>query len=47
MSVQTDNLHFLNQICPKRYFQPKTEKVNIIIEFRIFKLAFVPNFNLS
>ena len=30
---------FLDQICTKRYFQSKTEKVNIIIEFRIFKLV--------
>ena len=37
--AQTDNFYFLDQICTKRYFQSKTEKVNIIIEFRIFKLV--------
>ena len=29
----------MDQICTKRYFWSKTEKVNIIIEFRIFKLV--------
>ena len=32
----------MNQICTKRYFRSKTEKVNII-EFCIFKLVSVPN----
>ena len=38
-SAQTDNFYFLDQICTKRYFQSKTEKVNIIVEFCIFKLV--------
>ena len=29
----------MDQICAKRYFRSKTEKANIIIEFRIFKLV--------
>ena len=29
--------YFLDQICTKRCFRSKTEKVNIIIEFRILK----------
>ena len=35
----SSNFDFLDQICSKRYFLTKTEKVNIIIEFRIFKLV--------
>ena len=30
---------FLGQIYPKRYFWSKTQKVNITIEFRIFKVV--------
>ena len=30
---------FLDQFYTKTYFRPKTEKINIIIEFRIFKLV--------
>ena len=37
----------MDQICQKRYFQSETEKVNIIIEFCIFKLVLVPNFSLN
>ena len=37
----------VEQIYPKRHFLSKTEKVNIIIEFDIFKVVFVPNFSLS
>ena len=44
ISAQTDNV--LDQIFPKRYFPSRNEKVTIIIELRIFKLAFVPNFCL-
>ena len=29
------------------YFQPKTEKVNITIEFCIFELVLSPNFSLK
>ena len=41
MSAETDNVDFLDQICPKRYFQSKTEKVNITItmEVCIFELV--------
>ena len=38
---------FFHQIYPERYFQLKTEKVNIIIEFRMFKLVLVPNIRLN
>ena len=38
---------FLDQIFPNRYFRSKTEKMNIITEFRIFKLVLVPNFRLN
>ena len=37
----------MDQIYPKRYIQSKTKKVNIIIEFWIFKLILVPNFTLN
>ena len=37
---------FFGPNSPKRYFQSKTGKVNII-EFRIFKLFLVPNFSLD
>ena len=35
----------MDQICLKRYFQSRAEKVNIIIEFHIFKLVLVPKFS--
>ena len=38
-SAQTDNFDFLDQICPKRYFQSKIEKMNITMEFCIFELV--------
>ena len=38
---------FLDQICPKRYFRSKTENMNVIITFRLFKLVLVPNFSLN
>ena len=38
---------FFGPNLPKRYFQSKTGKVNIIIEFCIFKLVLVPNFSLN
>ena len=31
----------------KWYFQSKTEKVKIIIEFYLFELVYVPNFTLD
>ena len=37
--AQIDNFDFLDQICPKRYFQSKTEKVNITMKFCIFELV--------
>ena len=37
----------MHQICLKKYFQSKDEKVNIIIEFCIFKLVLVPKFSLK
>ena len=37
----------MDQICPKRYFQSKTQNVNIINEFCIFKLVLVPDFSLN
>ena len=37
--ILTDNFDFLDCIFPKRYFQSRTEKVNITIEFGIFKLV--------
>ena len=38
---------FFRPNLPKRYFQSKTEKGIIIIEFCIFKLVLVPNFRLN
>ena len=40
-------LKFWTKFTQGRYLCSKTEKVNIIIEFRIFKLALVPNFSLT
>ena len=42
----TNNFEFLDQICPRKIWS-KTEKLNIIIEFRLFKLVLVPNFSLN
>ena len=39
MSAQTENFYFFDQISTKRYFRSKTEKVDITIEFRIFRLV--------
>ena len=39
--------NFWNKVAQERYLWSKTEKVNIIIEFRIFKLVLVPNFSLN
>ena len=36
-----------DQLSRKRYFQSKTEEVNIIIEFWIFELVKVPIFTLN
>ena len=38
---------FWNKFTQKWYFQSKTEKVNIIIEFCIFELVQVSIFNLN
>ena len=40
-------LLFLDQIYTERYFRSKTEKVNIIIKFRLFKLVLVSTFGLN
>ena len=40
-------LNFWTKFTQERYLCSKTEKVNIIIEFRIFKLVLVPNFSLN
>ena len=37
----------MDQIYPRKILCPKTEKVNIIIDFCIFKLVLVPNFSLN
>ena len=39
-------LNFWTKFAQVRYLWSKTDKVNII-EFRIFKLVFVPNFSLN
>ena len=39
--------NFWTKFVQERYLCSKTEKVNIIIEFRIFKLALLPNFSLT
>ena len=39
ISASAANFDFLDQICPKGYFQSKTRKVNVTIEFYIFYLA--------
>ena len=40
-------LNCWTKFAQKRYFWSRTEKVNIIIEFHIFKLVLVPNFSLN
>ena len=40
-------LNFWNKFAQERYLWSKTEKLNIIIEFRLFKLVLVPNFSLN
>ena len=40
-------LNFWTKFAQERYLWSKTEKVNIIIEFRLFKLVLVPNFSLN
>ena len=40
-------LNFCTKFAQERYLWSKTVKVNIIIEFRFFKLALVPSFSLN
>ena len=40
-------LNFWTKFAQERYLWSKAEKVNIIIEFCIFKLVLVPNFSLN
>ena len=40
-------LIFWTKFAQKRYFWSKAEKVNIIIEFCVFELVYVPNFRLN
>ena len=40
-------LNFWTKFTQQRYLCSKTEKVDIIIEFCIFKLVLVPNFSLN
>ena len=40
-------LSFWTKFAQEKYLWSKTEKVHIIIEFRIFKLVLVPNFSLN
>ena len=40
-------LNFCTKFAQERYLWSKTEKLNIIIEFRLFKLVLVPNFSLN
>ena len=47
MPLWINNFEFFEQICPRKIFMVKTEKWNIIIEFRLFKLVLVPNFSLN
>ena len=47
ISVSTNNFDFFDQICQTKYFQSKTEKVNITNEFCISELVLVPNFSLN
>ena len=45
--LYTNKFEFWDQICPKRVFSVEKERVNITIEFYIFKLALVPYFILN
>ena len=45
--LKLTTLIFWTKFDQKRYFRLKTEKVNHVIEFCIFKLVEVPNFSLS
>ena len=47
ISAKSDNFDFLSKFTQKGYPWSKTEKVNIIIEFCIFKLVRQPNFSLN
>ena len=49
ISLWINNFEFLDQICPRKIFivKNKNKKVNIIIEFCIFKLVLVPTFSLN
>ena len=40
-------LNFWTKFAQERYLWSKTEKLNIIIEFCLFKLVLVPNFSLN
>ena len=40
-------MNFWTKFTQEKYLHSKTEKVNIIIEFCMFKLILVPNFSLS
>ena len=40
-------LNFWTKFAQERYLCSKTEKLDIIIEFRLFKLVLVPNFSLN
>ena len=40
-------LRFWTRFAQERYLWSKTEKMNIIIEFCLFKLVLVPNFSLN
>ena len=45
--VKLKILFFWTKFAQKEYSWSKTEKVNIVIEFCIFKLVWVPNFSLD
>ena len=47
ISAGADNSNSMDQICQKRYFQSKTEKMSINIEFYIFELMYTPNSSLN
>ena len=38
---------FWTKIAQKGYFQSKTEEMNIVTKYCIFKLVYVPNFSLG
>ena len=39
VSVWTDNFNFMTEICPKRVFPVKNEKLNSTIELCMFELV--------